>query len=456
MFGHIRWSFRKCLPQVQAGSVRYILMKKVLLAGIAALLLSGAVSRADKLPKQMLGDWCEAESGQFFERGTCERKFKLKGNGYEGYADTEGYGCDFKSIRQLTGSSWFVRSECGGEAGLVPGDHVIAIEGKTLKIINVTVSVCLAVIDPPAEVTKDPECKADSWLVLREAPDTKSKAVVKLGNKEKLEADEIRDDWTHVSNVIRLSEADASPNQKPVQGWVRSKYLVERQCYDDPANEPLPPPDEPPPAKYDRPFNGVMRVDHDVAACIKMRSLVPGEIRLGCTDRRKTADAEVLCVVHMLPDKELKRYGFSPERLLRHNIGHCNGWPDDHSVPSSETPLPRDTDTHIDPPAKYVRHFDGEIVIFRDMSICDDSLGPKSELLGCSGVNDLPASKMEGLGERDHSQRPDEIVHYCIIAIQPDDVLKARGYTALEVTRHEVAHCNGWPNDHPREEIEKR
>jgi hypothetical protein len=98
------------------------------------------------------------------------------------------------------------------------------------------VSVCLAVIDPPAEATKDREFKADSWLILREAPDTKSKAVVKLGNQEKLEADEIRDDWTHVSNVIRLSEADAPPNQKLVQGWVRSKYLVERQCYDDPTN----------------------------------------------------------------------------------------------------------------------------------------------------------------------------------------------------------------------------
>jgi hypothetical protein len=46
-----------------------------------------------------------------------------------------------------------------------------------------------------------------------------------------------------VSNVIRLSEADASPNQKLVQGWVRSKYLEERQCYDDPANGPLPPPE---------------------------------------------------------------------------------------------------------------------------------------------------------------------------------------------------------------------
>ena len=90
-------------------------------------------------------------------------------------------------------------------------------------------------------------------------------------------------------------------------------------------------PDAPPPPKYDHPFNGVVRVDHDVAACIKMRPLVPGEIRLGCTDWRKTADAEGLCVVHMLPDKELKRYGFSRERLLRHHIGHCNGWPDDHS-----------------------------------------------------------------------------------------------------------------------------
>lgn len=447
----------QCPTQQMLGVVA---MKKIFLTSVAVLLLSGAVSRADELPKQMLGDWCEAgnDRGRFLVRGTCEKgTFTLKSNGYEGVGDSEGYGCDFKSIRQLTGSSWFVRSECGGEAGLVPGDDVIAIEGKTLKIINVTVSVCLAVIDPPAEVTKDREFKADSWLILREAPDTNSRAVVKLGNKEKLEADEIRNDWTHVSNVIRLSEADASPNQKLVQGWVRSKYLVERQCYDDPANGPLPPPKNtrdggPPPAKYDHPFNGVMRVDHDVAACIKMRPLVPGEIRLGCTDRRsKTADAKDLCIVHMLPEEELKRYGASSERLLRHNIGHCNGWPDDHSVPSSETPLPRDTDTYIDPPAKYVRHFDGEIVIFRDMSICDDSLGPKSELLGCSGVNDLPASKMEGLGERDHSQRPGEIVHYCIIAIQPDDVLKARGYTALEVTRHEVAHCNGWPNDHPSE-----
>src|SRR6476646_2897118 len=89
-------------------------------------------------------------------------------------------------------------------------------------------------------------------------------------------------------------------------------------------------PDAPPPPKYDHPFNGVVRVDHDVAACIKMRPLVPGEIRLGCTDRRsKTADAKDLCIVHMLPEEELKRYGASSERLLRHNIGHCNGWPDD-------------------------------------------------------------------------------------------------------------------------------
>ena len=80
-------------------------------------------------------------------------------------------------------------------------------------------------------------------------------------------------------------------------------------------------PDAPPPPKYDHPFNGVVRVDHDVAACIKMRPLVPGEIRLGCTDRRsKTADGKDLCVVHMLPEKGLKRYGASSGRLLRHHI----------------------------------------------------------------------------------------------------------------------------------------
>ena len=183
-------------------------------------------------------------------------------------------------------------------------------------------------------------------------------------------------------------------------------------------------PDAPPPPKYDHPFNGVVRVDHDVAACIKMRPLVPGEIRLGCADGRK----EGLCVVHMLPDKELKRkelkrYGFSRERLLRHHIGHCNGWPDDHSIPSSELP-----------PAKYDHPFEGVVRVDRDMHDCKEDMGPNKARLACTtgrvAYHDVP---------------------HCIIHMLPDEELRARGFTSEMILRHEVGHCNGWPEDHPME-----
>jgi hypothetical protein len=204
---------------------------------------------------------------------------------------------------------------------------------------NVTVSACLAVIDPPAEVTKDREFEADSWLILREAPDTKSKAVVKLGNKEKLEADEIRDDWTHVSNVIRLSEADGSPNQKLVQGWVRSKYLVERQCYDDPANGPLSRvvtradgrglDNALPPKEFDHPYQWhvdlvIIPTQQELASTCKYP---PGENVLGCSQRLYGS-----CAIYRLPDDLLKKLmpTYPPEILMRHELGHCNGWGGTH------------------------------------------------------------------------------------------------------------------------------
>jgi hypothetical protein len=194
-------------------------------------------------------------------------------------------------------------------------------------------------------------------------------------------------------------------------------------------------PDAPPPPKYDHPFNGVVRVDHDVAACIKMRPLIPGEIRLGCTDWRKTADAEGLCVVHMLPDKELKRkelkrYGFSRERLLRHHIGHCNGWPDDHSIPSSEPP-----------PAKYDHPFDGVLRVDRDMHDCDEDMGPKKARLACT----------TGRVAYYDAEKIDDTKSLCIIHMLPDEELRARGFTSEMILRHEVGHCNGWPEDHPME-----
>jgi hypothetical protein len=183
-------------------------------------------------------------------------------------------------------------------------------------------------------------------------------------------------------------------------------------------------PDAPPPAKYDHPFNGVMRVDHDVAACIKMRPLVPGEIRLGCADWRKKG----LCVVHMRPDKELKLYGFSPDRLLRHHIGHCNGWPDDHSSPSSEPP-----------PAKYDHPFDGVVRVDRNMHDCEEDMGPSKWRLACT------TGRVAYYDAEGH----DDTKSLCIIHMLPDKELRARGFTSEMILRHEIGHCNGWPEDHP-------
>ena len=201
-------------------------------------------------------------------------------------------------------------------------------------------------------------------------------------------------------------------------------------------------PDAPPPPKYDHPFNGVVRVDHDVAACIKMRPLVRGEIRLGCTDWRKTADAKGLCVVHMLPDKELKRYGFSRERLLRHHIGHCNGWPDDHSNGV-------DVRSDAEPPARYNHPFNGEVRVYRNLEVCSEMKSPTA--LGCSYNQDMPVV-FKTKAERERDQRngiPEKIRHECIIGMLPDKELTARGYSSERVMRHELGHCNGWPADHP-------
>jgi len=38
---------------------------------------------------------------------------------------------------------------------------------------------------------------------------------------------------------------------------------------------------------------------------------------------------------------------------------------------------------------------------------------------------------------------------WCIITLPRTPVLKSAGYTANVVIRHEMAHCNGWPREHP-------
>jgi hypothetical protein len=44
----------------------------------------------------------------------------------------------------------------------------------------------------------------------------------------------------------------------------------------------------------------------------------------------------------------------------------------------------------------------------------------------------------------------------CEILIVADKVFKGLDYTKAEIMRHELAHCNGWPGDHPRRKIAQR
>jgi hypothetical protein len=38
----------------------------------------------------------------------------------------------------------------------------------------------------------------------------------------------------------------------------------------------------------------------------------------------------------------------------------------------------------------------------------------------------------------------------CYVYIAPEFWLAHNGVTVEQVRRHELAHCNGWPGDHPR------
>ena len=177
---------------------------------------------------------------QVFNRGTCDfdtpghnYNLKIKRTGYEGQiGDGEGNGCDFKQIKRLPNGSYFVRAECGGEGGITNEDMVIYIQDKQLVIKTITIRFCVSVIAPPPNVVQDPEFHPDHWLGLRKGPGKQFKIIVTLGTGEYLEADAIRGEWTHISNVTRLSSSEQE-NQRVVQGWVPRKYVKKFACEDE-------------------------------------------------------------------------------------------------------------------------------------------------------------------------------------------------------------------------------
>jgi hypothetical protein len=80
-----------------------------------------------------------------------------------------------------------------------------------------------------------------------------------------------------------------------------------------------------PPAQYDHPYSGTVEVVR-VSTRAEAKAACPNIVRpVGCA-----RSVYGKCLIFVLPDAELKRTGFNPEYVLKHEIAHCNGWPGEH------------------------------------------------------------------------------------------------------------------------------
>jgi hypothetical protein len=98
-----------------------------------------------------------------------------------------------------------------------------------------------------------------------------------------------------------------------------------------------------PPEEFDRPYQGILTITRGNAEVMQKECpKTPFPIALGCA-RRATLNGEpYTCRVWVVEDSILQPTGWTYEIVLRHEVGHCNGWPGDHAgmrvaVPADET-----------------------------------------------------------------------------------------------------------------------
>jgi len=83
-----------------------------------------------------------------------------------------------------------------------------------------------------------------------------------------------------------------------------------------------------PPAEYDHPYKGQLtwQMARDQQ---QVRDICPeSKFALGalaCSLRYPNS-----CMIVIVRDDEIKKAGFPPDLIKRHEIGHCNGWSSDH------------------------------------------------------------------------------------------------------------------------------
>lgn len=82
-----------------------------------------------------------------------------------------------------------------------------------------------------------------------------------------------------------------------------------------------------PPVEYDRNYEGdlTIKMVESVEELRDACGLTDPQI-LGCSIRTPTA-----CLIILVPDYVMRKRSWTSGLILRHEIGHCNGWPGDHN-----------------------------------------------------------------------------------------------------------------------------
>jgi hypothetical protein len=84
-----------------------------------------------------------------------------------------------------------------------------------------------------------------------------------------------------------------------------------------------------PPVEYDREFGGHMDVLRDFTE-VQMAVLCPrdtsGRVALACAFAR----GPKYCLILVASEDAIRARGWTEDTILRHERGHCNGWPDKH------------------------------------------------------------------------------------------------------------------------------
>jgi hypothetical protein len=263
-----------------------------------------------------------------------------------------------------------------------------------------------------------------------------------------------------------------------------------------------------PPEHYDHPYNGELKiVRHETLA----------DIQAACpTIAAPLACAKVLsasqCEIHLPPDYMYPRYSVTADVIMRHEIGHCNGWKHDPETaittngapkpPVSEMPPTNDdaakAEERKETPAVRKRTPLEEAKLTYEVALQDyngskvrtrkhynyimelrakwaaefrrDGTPPKQYDVPYTGkltierIDDAEALDGEKLCMlKPMANRVGCAVgpangSWCTVYIASDALLKKKypsadtrklfGLTYDEILRHELAHCNGWPADH--------